>query len=97
MELTIFVFWLTGSVMAGSIADNKGYSGAMYFFFALVLSPLLGLIYVAAIVPDYDELKRRKVKDKTRKRCNDCREVIMPKATICPYCQSRQLVEIQSK
>ncbi len=46
--MEIFIFWIILSAVAGIIANSKGRSWAGYFFLALFLSPLIGI--VAAIV-----------------------------------------------
>lgn len=46
--MDLFIFWIVLSAVAGIIANSRGQSWAKYFFIALLLSPIIGI--VAAIV-----------------------------------------------
>jgi hypothetical protein len=44
--MSIFLFWILFSIAVGILASNRGRSGIAWFFLSLLISPLLGLIFV---------------------------------------------------
>ncbi len=51
MWIVILVLWILFSVVAGTVARNKGRSFAGFFFLSLLLSPVIGLIVIAVLKP----------------------------------------------
>jgi uncharacterized membrane protein len=51
----LFLFWIVLSFVVGYFAKTKNRSGAGWFFFSLVLSPVIGLL-VVAIAPKVDSV-----------------------------------------
>lgn len=49
MGIAIVLVWLVGSSVCGYVAWQKGRSGLNWFILALLISPLLALIAVAAL------------------------------------------------
>ncbi len=55
MELFILLVWLLGSSVCGYVASQKGRSGFWWPLIALIISPLLALIAIAALPAVRDE------------------------------------------
>lgn len=85
MELVII--WVGLSALAGWIAARKGRTGIGFFFLALLLTPLIGLI--AALVVERNEaaLASRAIASGKFKRCPECAELVQAQATLCRYCR----------
>ena len=47
--MELFLFWIIFSFIVGYFATTKSRSGFGWFFFSLLLSPILGLIFVAVL------------------------------------------------
>jgi Short C-terminal domain len=45
----LLVLWFTFAIVAGAVASGRGRSGVGWFLFAILLSPLIGLIVVALL------------------------------------------------
>jgi ABC-type Mn2+/Zn2+ transport system permease subunit len=55
------ILWILFSVVAGTVARNKGRSFAGFFFLSLLISPVIGLIVIALMEP-IDEPQGRLLK-----------------------------------
>lgn len=86
-----FFFWLMFAAVVGVFAANRGRSGFGWFLLSLVISPLLGFLFVAVSknlkeaasvasssqgVPGPD----------THVRCSACAEWVLPMAAVCKHC-----------
>jgi hypothetical protein len=82
MEVAL-LFWLLLSPAPAILAHRKGHSAVFWFLLALLLSPLLALIF-AAVMPD--RMKAKEMAD--RYPCPHCKELIKQDASKCPHCRS---------
>jgi len=77
--LAALPLWLSFSLAVAVYARRKSRSGVGWCLAALVLSPLVAALFIAAAGD------RR---DGTRLPCPECAEDILPDARRCPYCQA---------
>jgi len=82
----IIILWLAFSVVAGVLAHNKGRSGAGFFFLALLLSPIIGILAAAVVSPDATRAGDRAARSGRGRVCPHCAEVVKPAARVCRYC-----------
>lgn len=66
MPVFAFVLWLVFAVLVGIIASSKGRSGFGYFLLSIVLSPLIGFLFVVAM-PKVDKDESEQKNDKVAK------------------------------
>ena len=79
-----FLYWLAFSIIAGWIASNKGRSGIGFFFLAVILSPLIGI--VAALVAESRKGSPGQPSEDTHKKCPHCAEQVLIEANVCKHC-----------
>lgn len=82
MELFLILIWIVGSILVGKWYGDKGGNGFSGFLFSLMLSPLLGVLFVLASDPG--------------EKCPFCKERIKKGASVCPHCQ-RTLVKAEPR
>lgn len=78
--------WLVLSILAGIIAGNRGRSWWGFFFLALLLSPLIGIIAALVVQPGTANLEQAQLNSGETKRCPHCAELIKMEAVVCRYC-----------
>jgi hypothetical protein len=47
--MEIFIFWLVFAFLVGIAASSRGRSGAGWFILAVIISPLLGILFVLVL------------------------------------------------
>ena len=58
MEIIIIFFWVVFCILVASYANSKGRSGLAYFLLAVILSPLIAFIILAAAGDSNEKVKR---------------------------------------
>jgi hypothetical protein len=84
--MTIFIFWLMFSIACGIYASNRGRSGIGWFFIAMLISPLLGLIFVAVTKDLSKPNVAAQPGTSTHVKCPACAEFVLPEASVCKHC-----------
>lgn len=80
--------WFGLAVLVGVLAASRGRSGLAYALVSMVLSPLIGFIFVIAT----ENLAAKKAadaalpSDRTHVRCTKCAEFVLPQAVVCKHC-----------
>jgi hypothetical protein len=82
INIGIVILWmfLCGSV--GTLADRKGHSGLLWFFFSLFCSPVLGFL-VVGLLPSAADLMPVGYAP-----CPYCSRTVKVGREICPYCHA---------
>jgi hypothetical protein len=84
-----FIIWCLLSVAVAVFAHNRGRSGGGWFLLSLIISPLLGLLFVA-ISKDLRKEQQAQASTPgptTHRRCPACAEWVLPQASVCKHCQ----------
>jgi hypothetical protein len=74
MEIFGFVLWIVFAYLVGALAANRRRNGFGWFFLSLVISPLLGLLFLL-VLPE-----------RGMRTCPFCAEQVKSEATVCRYC-----------
>lgn len=86
----VFFFWFVFAIAVGVFASNRGRSGIGWFLLSLVISPLLGLIFVAVMKNLAAEKASANATPgpSSHVKCPACAEWVLPEAKICKHCRS---------
>lgn len=82
-----FLFWAAFAVVVAILASNRGRSGLLWFFIAVVISPLIAGLLVL-VLPSH-ALGNQSVTTNTHKKCPDCAEFVMLDAKVCKHCGAK--------
>jgi hypothetical protein len=77
--LVVVPLWLSFSLAVALYARRKNRSAAAWWLLAMLVSPLVAVLFLAAAGD------RR---DATRLPCPECAEHVLPDARRCPYCHA---------
>jgi hypothetical protein len=77
----LILFWLLFAIAVGMLASKRGRNGGSWFLFSLLLSPLIGIIFLLVS-------KDNSKDDSERLSCPKCAEKVLISASICPHCRS---------
>ncbi len=81
-------FWAMFAVVVGVFASSKGRSGFGWFLLSLIISPILGFLFVA-VLPNLKvqaAVLASQPSAKTHVRCSACAEWVLPQAAVCKHC-----------
>lgn len=71
---TIIVLWMVGAFIVYVVARSRDVEPGFYVLTSIILSPIIGLIFVLVAKPD------------NRDACWQCRESVVIGASKCPHC-----------
>lgn len=82
----IAFFWFIFAIAVGVFASNRGRSGFGWFVLSMLISPLLGLLFVAVNKNLSIEPQALQPSAATHRKCPACAELILPEAIVCKHC-----------
>jgi hypothetical protein len=89
------IIYIALAILVGVYANSKGRSGFGFFFFAALLSPLIGLLspligFVIALVisPISSKVEQNALDVGDMKKCPSCAELVKTEATLCKHCRT---------
>lgn len=88
------LFWVGLSVAVGVFASNRGRNGFGWFLLSLLISPLLGLIFVAVTKNLAAEAQQAAPSPQTHVKCPACAEFVLPDAKVCKHCGASLTPEV---
>lgn len=77
------IAWLVVAYFVGRAAERKERSFGAFVLIALLVSPALGAVIVAALPPSSEVL----IAKGRRRRCPHCAEAVRRQAHVCPHCR----------
>ena len=95
--MELFIFWFGLCIAVAILASKRGRSGFGWFLFSLILSPLLGLIFVLIL----DKKNGQDAQDVSApatslRNCPECKELIRKDARKCKHCGSEVIPLVES-
>lgn len=91
----VVLLWIIFAVLVGVFASNKGRNGFLGFLLAVILSPIVGFIWVAALRDKRAEAKHAELVSalaqpaaNDTRECPRCAETIKRAAVACRFCQA---------
>ena len=91
------IVWLVLAILVGVYASNKGRSGIGFFFLAVLLSPLIGIIIAVLVSPNQEAIESDAIEKGSMRKCPNCAELIKKEAKICKHCHSDLEIETLEK
>lgn len=88
--MEIFIIWFILSILVGLFAGSKGRGSGNWFVVAMLLSPLIALIFVA-VMPNLKEQANLNAQPNadTHVKCPDCAELVLKEAKVCKHCSCK--------
>ena len=84
----ILFYWIVFSFIVALLADKWHHSGFKYFFISLLLSPLVGIIFLLFSGKKSDALEKEQIINNKLTKCPFCKELVKPDAIKCKHCGS---------
>lgn len=82
-------FWFFASLVVAVWASNRGRSGFAWWLVSMLLSPVLGALFVAVqpnLAAQRQAAQNTDDSDAQRVRCPACAEWVLPQAIKCKHC-----------
>ena len=100
-DLSVYIvwtvtIWLMLSIAVGYWYRNKGESFFAGFILAVLMSPLLGALFVAISKRQTGSIEARALSSGEMQKCPFCAELIKPDARVCRYC-NRDVPQVSAK
>lgn len=76
--------WASFSIAVGLFATQRGRGSGNWFVLSLLLSPLLGIIFLLAVPNLQKNTLPAELQD--RVKCPACAELVKAEATVCKHC-----------
>lgn len=85
--MTTLFAWVFLAILVGAVASARQRSGLVWFLVSLLLSPVLGLLFL--LVTGTPQAQRHaEPGPSTHVKCPACREWVLPDAIKCKHCGS---------
>jgi hypothetical protein len=82
----VFFMWFMLAIAVGFLAGNRGRSGFWWFVLAMLISPLLGFIFVLIAADLSKQATSTTPGSNSHVRCPACAEWVLPEASVCKHC-----------
>ncbi len=88
---TLTALWIGCAIGVGVGAARMGRNGVGWALLALLISPLLGVIFlaIAGTVKEEAAAAPDAPTPLTHVRCPDCRELVLKEARLCKHCHCK--------
>ncbi len=80
--MSFAVLWIGFALAVGMLAGKRGRGSGNWFVLALLISPLLAVIFLFIA----DDLSKAGPSTKTHMQCPACAEMVLREATKCKHC-----------
>jgi hypothetical protein len=84
--VVIALTWLIVSILVAVWASRRGRSGLIAFIVSILLSPLIGIVFVLVNGTNERKIENRAVANGEMKKCPSCAELVRWEAAKCRYC-----------
>lgn len=88
--MTWLIVWFLLSIAVAVFANNRGRDAGRWFLLSIIISPVLGLIFLAVSkdLREEEQAKANTPGPNTHIKCPHCAEWVLPEASVCKHCHS---------